>query len=395
MIRDGRSLPRTLRLFFIASLVLCSWLAFGTGCRPPVDEQEPGPLQIGVLADMASAEGPLMRAGTKLALEELEAGRGLLVEGQRATVELLFEDTHGTPTGAVEGARRLIQQGVVAIIGPGNSSSAILVAGVVENARIPMVNGSSTHPQTTAGRGFTFRINFTDTFQGRALGRFAIEGLGTKRAAVLFDAAGAYNRHLAAVFRQSFEELGGQVVASEGYVTGERDFTSYLGRIRRRDPELLFLPNYANDVPDQVRQARQLGIDAIFLGSDAWSAILSHVEVPELEGGFFSRPWHYVEADAKPAERRLVERHRELHDSDPANRTVLAFDALGVLFDAISRAGPEPEAIRDALADTADYPGIVGPITYRGHGGDPPKEVLILRAGVGGAELRQRVSPFP
>ncbi len=354
----------------------------------------PEAIRIGVLVNLAGSEGQPTEESARLAVDSVNAAGGLEVDGRRRPVELLFEDTQAAPEGAMEGARRLIQQNVVAIVGPNRSRDAIAAGGVAENARVPMISPASTHPETTAGKPYVFRVAFTDPLQGRALGRFAAEELGARTAAVLFDVASAYNRNLATVFQQSFETAGGKIVAFEHYTTGDEDFSQQLKRIRDRRPRVLLLPNYTEDVPLQARQARDLGIDATLLGVDSWN-LIPVADLPQLEGGFFARYWHLDEAETNREAHRFVTAYRQAYGRAPSHLAAVTYDAFGLLFRAIASAGDDPDGIRRTLAEIEGYPGVTGTITYRDTDGDPLKRLFIAQIREGEVALFKAIEPPP
>lgn len=378
--------------FWPPALWLTGWMLVAAlaGCDRP--GSDPKVIRIGVLVNFSGSEGPPNTKTAELAAESVNADGGLEIDGRRYRVELLYEDTRAVPAQAVTGARRLIQRDVAAIVGPGRSRDAIAVAAVVENARIPMISASATHPETTAGRRYVFRVGFTDTFQGAALGRFAAEALGAGSAAALYDVTNAYNSHLASVFRQAFEKAGGTMVGFETYTGAESEYHQQLARIRDAAPQVLFLPNYNEEIPEQARQARRLGIDAILLGSDSWSLISSYGQ-PQLEGAFFARDWHPDEAGSGAPAQRFITAFRDAYGETPSGLEALTFDAYGLLFHAIGNAGGDPDAIRQALAEIEEYEGVTGTITFRGHGGDPPKRLFIVQIRQGEPVLYAEIDP--
>ena len=348
-------------------------------------------IRIGVLVDLAGSGQPTMEAA-ELAVGSVNAGGGIEVGGRRRPVELLVEDTGLAPDTAIAGARRLVQQKVVAIVGPNRSRDAIAAGGVAEKARIPMICPASTHPQTTAGRRYVFRVSFTDPLQGRVLGHFAREELGAETAAVLFDVASAYNRNLATEFRKTFEAAGGRLVGFESYTTGATDVRSQLERIREGRPQVLLLPNYFEELPNQTRQTRELGIDAVLLGGDSWN-LLAEADLPPVEGSYFILPWHASEAATRHPAPRFLSEYRRTYGRDPIEPVPTTYDAFGLLFHAIATAGDDPDAIRDALAEVDGFPGVTGTITYREAGGDPAKRLIIGRVHEGGVAIFKVIEP--
>ena len=372
---------------WLPGLLLATSLA-GCGGRGA----EPEAVRIGVLVNLPGSEGPPTVEAVELAAAAVNAAGGIEVGGARRPVELFFEETQTAPEKAIEGARRLIQRQVVALIGPSRSRDAIAAAGAAEHARIPMISAAATHPQLTAGKSYVFRVTFTDRFQGEALGRFAVEGLGGRTAGILYDDASAYNRNLAMVFREAFESFGGQVVAFEHYTTGDMDFRRQLEIIRAAEPQVLFLPNYVEEIPTQARQARELGIGAVLLGGDSWT-LVSLADQPYLEGAFFGVHWHLDETAVNSEARRFATAYRQAYGHDPSTQAALTYDAFGLLAHAIRRAGSDPEEIRQALAEIEGYPGVTGPITFRSSGGDPPKPLVIARIEHGIASRYMVIEP--
>ena len=258
---------------------------------------EPPPeIRIGVIAPLSGAfvetVGQPTQEAALLAVQEANAGGGVVVGGQPYTVVLHIEDNGDHVETSMAHAHKLINQDeVIALVGLNLSRNAIPVANVAEQAHIPMITPTATNPAVTRGKRFAFRVAFDDDFQGRAMARFAREDLAAQTAAVLFDVASAYNENIATIFREAFEEDGGRVVASESYTTGTRDFSGPLKRVRALQPDVLLLPNYVNEVPLQVEQARLLGITATILGSDAWDEDLFAAQ-PLFDDSFFTDTWH-------------------------------------------------------------------------------------------------------
>jgi branched-chain amino acid transport system substrate-binding protein len=256
-----------------------------------------------------------------------------------------------------------------------------------------MITPSATHPETTAGKRCSFRVSFTDPEQSRALARFAAEDLGMPPAAVLYDAANAYNRDMAEVFHRAYEAAGGRVVAVETYTTGELDFGNQLTRIRESRPGILFLPNFRSEVEAQIRQARRLGIDATLLGGDAWLP-QSLDELPEAEGSYAVTHWLVDVARDRAEARTFTADFRAAYGEDPVPPAANAFDAAGLLFRAITDGGSvEPASICRQLSLIEGYRGVTGTMTFLGGGGNPQKPVLIAAIRDGRVVLDRQVDP--
>jgi len=188
--------------------------------------------------------------------------------------------------------------------------------------------------------------------------------------------ASSYNKGIAEIYKQVFEAAGGEVVAFESYTTGETDFTKQLAKIKNSGAQVLFLPNYENEVPLQAEQARQIGLDIPLIGSDSWGTIAPE-DRTQLEGAYFST--HYATDIADEPARTFIENYTTKYGHTPDDVAALTYDAFGLLFEAIQSQGlAEPEAIRTGLAGIESFLGVTGSMKYSGSG-DPIKSAVVLR----------------
>jgi branched-chain amino acid transport system substrate-binding protein len=393
--RISRFLPRRFLRLYVGVLLVVVAVLVGIRGLGVTGAQEPGEIRVGLLTEFSKPDSESTSRAVQLAFDGVNNAGGIELGDRRYQLALHIRDTQNRPEEAARAAfQQINQDDVVALIGSTRSLNAIPIANITNSAHVPMISPGSTHPETTLNKPYAFRVIFIDPFQGQVMARFAREDLAAGTAAVLYDIASDYSRGIATVFRQVFEASGGRVVAFETFVTGESDFGDALATIHERQPDVLFLPNFTEEVLAQAVQARQQGIDAVFLGSDGWAA--SRVqEQPQFDGSFMSCGWHLSAAGMSTEAQAFVNAYREAYDDDPVfSVTALAYDAAGLLIAAIREAGrPEPEAIREALANIEGYPGASGTVTYRGTGGDPPKQAVILEIGNGDARFYKTVEP--
>ncbi|HSH02324.1 MAG TPA: ABC transporter substrate-binding protein [Anaerolineae bacterium] len=370
-------------------LVLCLSL---WGCQAQTEQT----VRIGVLVplsgDLVATHGRPTLEGIELAAAVVNEEGGVLIDGERYLLELVVANNQDNAQTAVAEAERLInQEKVVALVGLPLSRNAIPVAQIAEAAGIPLISAKSTNPETTRDKSYVFRVPFTDTFQGEVLARFGHEVLLAERAAVLYDIASDYNRGLAESFRDGFEQLGGQVVAFESYTTDvNNDFRPQLERISASKADVLFLPNYLNDVPLQATQARNLGIEATILGGDAWDGAVLQNE-PALAGAFFSKLWDpAIETGLGSL---FIERYVARYGQVPEEGAAAAYDSIGLLVAGMRIGGGiEPADIQRGLRAGELFEGVTGTIQYI-DGGDPARTVFILRVTAEGTRFEQEVPP--
>lgn len=276
-------------------------------------------------------------------------------------IKLVSEDDKNDPTESANAALKLINQdGVVALIGSVTSKCTLSVAPIAQQNGLPMITPTSTNEQVTEQGDFIFRSCFIDPFQGQVMAKFAWDELGAQKAAVLFDLSNDYTKGLAEAFQSAFTTLGGEIVASETYAFGDQDFNAQLTKIKGVEPDVLFLPDYYSTVGLIMKQARELGLEATFLGGDGWdSPELVPIAGDAAEGGYFSN--HYSPESEDPVAVAFLQAYQAEYGAVPDALGSLAYDAAHLLFNAIDQAdSTEPAAIRDALANTEGFHGVSG-----------------------------------
>jgi branched-chain amino acid transport system substrate-binding protein len=344
-------------------------LALVLACGPDTGAGDSGaeagkePIKVGHFASLTgdtATFGQSTDRGIRMAIEEINARGGVLGR----PLELISEDDRSITEEARSAAQKLLQRDqVVALLGEVASSRSLAAAPEAQRAKVPMISPASTNPKVTEVGNYVFRTCFIDPFQGAVMARFAQGELGAKRVAILFDFKQDYSVGLAEFFRNTFKELGGEIVADERYTSGDIEFRAQLTTIRAANPDAVFVPGYYTEVGLIAKQARELGLDVPLLGGDGWdSAKTLEIGGAAVEGYYFSN--HYAADSDSPKVRAFVDGYRKQHGEVPDAMAALGYDAAGILADAMERAGGvEGEPLRAALAATRDYDGVTGRIS--------------------------------
>jgi len=218
------------------------------------------------------------------------------------------------------------------------------------------------------------------------LANFIKEEFGFKKAAVLYDVASDYPKGMAEFFKQAWEKVNGEgsVVAYESFTTRDVDFSSQLTKIIKSGAEVLFTPQYYNEVALIVQQAKELGWKGPIVGSDSWgSAETVKLCGEACYGLFFSS--HYAAAGAKGATKEFIDRYKKKYGYVPDDVGALTWDALRIVQKAIESCGQltgkiekDRQCVRDALAKIKGFDGITGKMTFTEEG-DPIKCAVIVK----------------
>ena len=334
--------------------------------------------EVAALTGGTATFGTSSNAGTKMAIDEINAAGGLL--GKK--LKLVTEDDQSKAGEAGAVAKKLISRDkVVALLGEVASGRSLEMAPIAQKAGVPMISPASTNPKVTEAGDHVFRICFIDPFQGTVMGKFAISR-GWKKVAILTDTKQDYSVGLSQFFKEYFAKNGGSIISEQNYSSGDKDFKAQLTKIKADAPDAIFASGYYNEAGLIATQARELGITAPLLGGDGWdSPSLVQVAGQAIEGSFFSN--HFSTEDQSPRIQEFVKKYQGLYGKMPDAMAALGYDSAMILADAIKRAGTtEGKALRDAIAATKDFEGITGKITLDANrNANKPAVILTIQDG--------------
>jgi branched-chain amino acid transport system substrate-binding protein len=372
------------------SILLLGLLCLSCGPKEKV-------IKIGLVAPLTGdvkTFGESTRNGFTIAIEETNANGG--VNGD--SIKMYIADDRNDPTEARNAGSKLINQdGVKLIIGSVSSKCSIPLSEVCQAATAVMISPTSTNPKVTVNddnsrKDFIFRACFIDPFQGMVAAKFAVEYLKAKTSAILYDVGNDYVKGLAEFYRDNFQKLGGKVITYESYTKDDTDFSALLTKVKRDNPDVLYVPDYYNKVGLIAKQARQLGIKAVMMGGDGWdSPDMLKIAGDAIVGGYFTN--HYSPDDPRPEVQTWVKKYETKYGSKPDALATLAYDATTLMLEAIKSAKTaNPPDVRNALQNFKGLNAVSGSISYDASG-NPIKDAVILKYTKNGQEFVTSVKP--
>lgn len=347
---------------------------------------------------------PLTGANAAGGAEELDGVRlaqslypTVTVDGKEYTIELVIADNKSDKVEAANAGQRLVDSDkVTVVLGSWGSSLSMAAGPIFEAAKIPAIGLSCTNPLVTLGNPYYFRVCFLDPFQGTVMANYAFKSVGAKTAVIIREVTNDYSVGLAKFFADSFRTLSGNqdsILAELNYQTGDQDFSAQLTRIKGLKPDVIFAPGNYTESALIIKQARELGITAPFLGGDTWE-IAEFIDVGRqaVEGAVMSA-FFDNDAPLTPLSAVFVAEYQKKYGKLPSGTAVLGFDGYLLAIDAIKRAGSiDPVKIRDAIAATKDFAGAAGLVTLD-ENGDPIKSAVIKEVKGGKFVYKTTVAP--
>jgi branched-chain amino acid transport system substrate-binding protein len=301
--------------------------------------------------------------GARLAVDEINAAGGLKIGDKTFNLELVAEDDKADPKEGTLAAQKLVDAGVVAVVGHLNSGTTIPASKIYSDANIVQISPSATNPKYTE-QGFktAFRVVANDNQQGAVLANYAANELKAKTIAIIDDRT-AYGQGLADVVERTAKEKGLKVVAREFTTDKATDFNAILTKVRAAKPDVVMYGGMDATAGPMAKQMKQLGIKSTFLAGDGvCSPEFVKLAGDAGEGLVCSMAGEAVEKLAKGEEFKA--KYRAKFNQDVQIYSPYSYDAVYVIADAIKRAGgPEKEKIVAEVAKT-NHPGVTGTITF-------------------------------
>lgn len=352
-------------------------------------------VRIGSVAPLTGPQAHLGRDndnGVRLAVEQANA-RGVTLKGERVRIEVVSEDDQADPKTATIVAQKLIDAGVVAVVGHLNSGTTIPASKRYHEAGIAQVSPSATAIAYT-GQGYAnaFRVMANDSQQGGALGRFAVQSLRAQRVAIIDDRT-AYGQGLADEFEKAARAAGGNLVGREYTTDRATDFTAILTSLKGRGPDVIFFGGMDAQGAPLARQMRALGLRAVLMSGDG----LQTREFLKLAGraaeGVVASTPGLPPASMPGGEafrRDFVARYGIIQNYAP-----YAHDAAATLIAAMEAAGSsEPARIIEALRGIR-RDGVTGPLAFDEKGDIRGGAVTLYRVVGGEWQVVESAPPLP
>ena len=321
----------------------------------------------GPLTGPVSHLGKDEQYGAQLALDDANA-KGVVLGGQKVRFELMPEDDQADPRTATTVAQRLVDAGVKGVVGHVTSGASIPASRIYEQAGVPSITPSATSPKLTQQKfKTTYRVIANDMQQGAAMARFATEALKAKRIAVIDDRT-AYGQGLADALVDNLKRLGVTPVGREFTNDKATDFSAILTRLKAAKPDAIFYGGMDAQGAPLLRQMKQLGIDAKYLGGDG----VCTTEMIKLAGPAINADVFCTQAgipmDKMPAGKSFNERFLKRFNTPVQLYAPYSYDAASALIEAMKLADSADPARYLPLLQKVSFKGVTGTVAFDASG---------------------------
>ena len=233
-----------------------------------------------------------------------------------------------------------------------------------------------------------FRICFSDPQQGVAMADYAVDTLGYKKIAVIYNAADEYSTGLQKAFEEEVKAKGAEVVASEAFNSGDVDFNTQLTSIKGTDADAIYVPAYYQDATYITKQATDMGLGLPFIGSDGWDGVLGTVsDASTVEGVIFTSPFCASVQEEKVV--NFVTAYEKAYKDTPDQFAADAYDSVYTFKAAMEKAGSIDNAEMIKAMPEISVDGLTGVgMTFKATG-EVVKEVKFVTVKDGGYQYAE------
>ena len=335
-----------------------------------------------------------VRNAVMLYFDQLNAAGG--INGKKVVVKEY--DDKGDGVEAVNAYNLAKENGITAVIGSVLTGATIGLADATYEDNMPQITASATATGVTVMedtgevRTNVFRACFIDPFQGQKMADYAVEKLGANTAAIFYETGSDYSEGLKNAFVVEAERMGLEIVDTEAFATGDKDFKAQMTNIASKNPDIVFCPIYYGEAGLAIQAARQAGCTATFLGGDGFGSVKDYASAEELEGSVYCSGYAPGTEDVAQFEKDYCETFGV--EEVPNMFAPLAYDASMIMAyglkaaeDAGLEAGTDEykQAVIDAIKTMDGVKGITGTYSFDSDN-NPIKSVAIIEL-TGGEEV--------
>jgi branched-chain amino acid transport system substrate-binding protein len=302
----------------------------------------------------------------RLAIDEIN-GQHPTIGGKPVKFQLDSQDDAADPRTGTQVAQKLVDDGVVAVVGDINSGVSIPASKIYSEAGIVQISQGSTNPTyTLQGYKTTFRVVATDALQGPALAHYALDSLHAKRIAIIDDST-AYGQGLADEFEKAAKANRGTIVTREATNDKATDFRAILTKIKGLRPDVIMYGGSDATAGPLAKQAGNLGITAKVLGGDG-ACTEKMIDLAGDAIGNVTCSEAGLALSKMPKGQDFEKRYASRFNTPIDAYAPFTYDAVYVIYNAMKRADSTERTKVLAAMPSTQYDGVIGRIAFDPHG---------------------------
>ncbi|MCV6589278.1 MAG: branched-chain amino acid ABC transporter substrate-binding protein [Marinobacterium sp.] len=288
--------------------------------------------------------GDMQKIGVMAAIDDINNAGG--INGMQ--LEGIIYDDACDPKQAVAVANKIVNDGVMHVVGHLCSSSTEPASDIYEEEGVLMITAASTSPSITEkGHQLIFRTIGLDSLQGTLAAQHILNSVKPKTIAVIHDKQ-QYGEGLATTVKSTLEAAGTEIVMFEGVTAGDKDFSALIAKLKKEGIDFVYYGGYHPELGLILRQSREKGFNAQFMGPEGIvNSDLAKIAGKASEGVLATAPKSF---DQNPVNQARVERIKAKGEDPTGPFVFTAYAAVELMQNAINKTGStDPEEMAEYI----------------------------------------------
>ena len=336
----------------------------GGGSAPATNSGSQGGevAKLGVIAYLSgggAAYGQAQKEGLELAKDEINA------QG-KVKIELVYEDSRGDKTEAINAANKLINKdNVVGIIGPTLSGEMFAVGQIANQSAVPIMGTSTTAEGITDIGEYVFRNALPESSAVPQAVKMSVEKYKLKKVALMYSSNNDWAVSGYKTMEKALMDNGVEILATETFADKDTDFSAQLTKISSLKPDAVMVSSLYQEAALVLKKAREIGIAVPFVGTNGFnSPELIKIAGKAADGAVVASPWYPGKENEKI--KKFVADYKAKNNKVPDQFAAQAYDALYIYASALEKAGSTTDRtkLRDSLATIKDFQGVTGKFAF-------------------------------
>ena len=351
-------------------------------------------VKIGVVMPMSGPIGGYGQSANK-GIELAHELQPKLKNGD--TVKVILLDNKSDKIESANSMQKLVSSDDVdAVIGALTSTNTMAITKIAGQNRTPLVAPVATNVLVTKNRKYANRVCFSDAFQGEVAANFIRNELKKKNVVLITDVKLDYSIGISKVFKKKFKKLGGKVLKQVKITSGNTDFKAAISSIKSLKPELVFFPIYSAEAGLLAKQAKQLGLNVPFVGTDGMVADKVFFEVGgKAVEGFYNTDLYSPDAPkTTKASIDFEKAYKAKYKEDVHPFAALSADSYNIILNAMNQCKDPSDGpcVNEKIKATKGFEGVSGVISIEPNG-DAKRSAVINQVKDGKLAYKTTVNP--
>lgn len=354
-------------LFLTVVILLVGLLAAGCGGAKENPQAVGGDtIKIGFLGAKTGGHahyGIETLKGMQMAVEDINSAGG--VNGKKLAI---VEGDHGSSSSeAANVTQKLITQKVSAIVGDPTTGITKAAAQICQPAKVVLLSAGAVGPGVVEIGDYIYRDTLLDAVAAPAVTRYLSEELNWKKVALVTTTGLSYSEGLTSIFKPALTEYGMEIVAEQSIMEKDTNFSAQVTALSQKQFDGLVFTGYYTEGALFMKEMRKQGLQQVMVGGDGLlGKELYQLGEGAVKGSMLYAGFAVDTENATGKTREFIEKYQAKNNGAmPDMFSSQGYDAVVLLAEAMEAAqSSDPTVFKEKLAQTKDFQGVTGTITF-------------------------------